>query len=409
MKPHRPAALRVANRAGRLMRTSARHRFEPEELCEIAVQRTELDDFGPGDAWREGLQVLAAALERDARLTPVGRFFARGQLLAALGNRLRIEAEIATEPALLDRPIVAPILILGLPRTGSTLLQTLIALDRENRSLWHWEAAAPAPAPRSDFDPDDPRVTSARRAVKLIDYLAPDARRLHPVDAACPTECVTLFTNSFASLELACINWVPSYLDWCLSTDMAPHYAYYRRQLQLLQRHNSRDRWALKSPSHLFWVDQVVDMFPNVRLVQIHRDPADVLASYFDLVTVLSGIGSDHVDPRRVGPLWTTVWADALARADAMRRRTDLDVADVHYRDLVRDPVRAVHGIYERFDLPFSPDFDRRLREYVARDRYSSGRRPGSSLDAYGVSAADVRKAYADYCLTYDVTPGATS
>jgi hypothetical protein len=407
MKPHRPTALRVANVAGRLVRTSARLGLDPVELCETAIHRSGLDDFGPGNAWREGLQVLASALEGEAQLTPVGRFFARGQLLAALENRLRVEAEIATDPALLERPIVAPLIVLGLPRTGSTFLQKLLALDHNNRSLWHWEAAAPSPAPRSDFDPDDARVSSARRAIKLIDYLAPDARRLHPVDAADPTECVTLFTNTFASLELACINSVPSYLDWCLSTDMVPHYAYYRRQLQLLQRHNSRDRWALKSPSHLFWVDQVVDTFPNARLVQLHRDPADVLASYFDLVAVLFGIGSDHVAPRRIGPLWTTVWADALARADAVRRRRGLEVADVHYHDLVRDPVREVHGIYERFGLPFATDFDRRLREYVARDRYSSGRRQGSSLEAYGVSATDVRNAYADYCLAYDVTGGA--
>ena len=403
MTPRRPLALRVANRIAALPPLSRRLGLDPDELVAAAQRQTGLSDFGPGEAWREGLDVLAGALRDEAALTPAGRFFARGQLLTGLTNRLRIEDYLAANPEPLDRSIVAPIVVVGLPRTGSTLLQHLLALDPDNRSLWHWEAAAPAPPPRTDLDEDDPRVIGARRGVKLLDRLAPDARRLHPVDADEPTECVTLFTNSFASLELTCINWVPSYLRWCLETDMTPHYDYYVRQLKLLQTHNQRTRWALKSPAHLFWLDQVVRVFPDVRLVQIHRDPAAVLASYFDLVTALTGIGSNSLSPRAVGETWTRTWAEGLARADDVRRRTGVQVVDVHYDDLVRDPVAAVHALYEGFGLAVSPQFDKALTARVAADTYRSGRPAGSTMADFGVTESDVRSAFESYCATHGV------
>lgn len=402
MSATRPLGLRFANRLAGLPPLSGRLGLDADELIKAAVDSTGESDFGD-DAWREGFHMLAHALQTEAKLTPAGRFFARGQLLTGLVNRLRIESYLAADPTPLGSDVAAPIVVLGLPRTGSTLLQNLLSLDPDNRSLWHWEAAAPAPPPRSDLDGDDPRVRGARRAVKLLDYLAPDARRLHPVDADDPTECVTLFTNSFASLELSVINWVPSYLRWCLHTDMTPHYDYYLRQLKLLQTHNRRTRWVLKSPAHLFWVDQVVRTFPDVRLVQIHRDPADVLASYFDLVAALTGIGSNALDPRAVGPTWTRTWADGLDRADAVRSDTGVPVVDVHYTDLVRDPVATVRRLYQGFGLEFDPVFESRLRTYVARDRYTSGRRPGSTLESYGVESAEVRAAFDDYCTRHGV------
>ena len=402
MNHTRPLGLRLANRLAGLPPLSGRLGLDADELIQSATTATGESDFGD-DAWREGFHVLTRALQTEARLTPAGRFFARGQLLSALCNRLRIEAYLAANPAALDSDIDAPIVVLGLPRTGSTLLQNLLSLDPDNRSLWHWEAAAPAPPPRTDLDADDARVSGARRAVKLLDYLAPDARRLHPVDADDPTECVTLFTNSFASLELTVINWVPSYLQWCLETDMTAHYDYYLRQLKLLQTHNRRPRWVLKSPAHLFWVDQVVRTFPDVRLVQIHRDPVDVLASYFDLVAALTGIGSSALDPRAVGPIWTRTWADGLTRADAVRRTSNVPVADVHYKDLVREPVETVRRLYEAFGLDVGTVFENRLRNYVARDRYTSGRRAGSTLESYGVERSEVRAAFDDYCTRHGV------
>jgi len=231
--------------------------------------------------------------------------------------------------------------------------------------LRNWEATTPTPPPRAG-DVDDPRIAASERGMKLLDYLAPDARALHPVAPDLPTECVTLFSNSFASLELATINFVPSYLRFCLGTAMGPHYDYFRRQLLTLQWHDPRERWLLKSPAHLFWLGELLDALPGAQIVQTHRDPLDVLASFCSLSAVLCGIGSDHVDQRALGELWAPVWAEGLERTRAVRaERTDDRFVDVHYPDLVGDPLGTVRRIYAGFDLELSPEAEQGMRRYL--------------------------------------------
>ena len=276
-------------------------------------------------------------------------------------------------------------MIIGLPRTGTTLLQHLLAQDPAHRVLRNWEATSPAPPPRPGDD-DDPRIAASERGMKLLDYLAPDARALHPVAPTLPTECVTLFSNSCASLELATINYIPSYLRFCLETDMAPHYDYFRRQLLTLQWHDPRERWLLKSPAHLFWVGELLDALPGARVVQTHRDPLDVLASFCSLSAVLCGIGSDHVDQRALGELWAPVWAEGLERTRAVRAaRPDDQFLDVDYPDLVGDPLGTVRRIYAGFDLELSPD--RRAGHAALPRRAPPARRRRAPLHARAVRA----------------------
>ncbi len=338
--------------------------LDPADLEAAARQSTGLDDFG-GREHRSGLEALTGALQTEARLTLAGRYFGRGQVLASLVNRLRLEHAWAETPAILQGGLPAPIVIIGLPRTGTTLLQHLLAQDPAHRVLRNWEATTPAPPPRARDD-DDPRIRASERGMKLLDYLAPDARALHPVASRLPTECVTLFSNSFASLELATINFMPSYLRFCLDTPMAPHYDYYRRQLLTLQWHDPRERWLLKSPAHLFWVSELLDALPGARVVQTHREPLDVLASFCSLSAVLCGIGSDHVDQRALGELWAPVWAEGLERTRAVRAaRPDDQFLDVDYLDLIGDPLGTVRRIYSGFDLELSPTAELGMQRYL--------------------------------------------
>ncbi|MGZ4692563.1 MAG: sulfotransferase family protein [Acidimicrobiales bacterium] len=338
--------------------------LDPDELEAAARRSTGLDDLG-SSVYRPGLEVLTGSLQDEARLTPAGRYFGRGQALGSLVNRLRLQQVWAESPAILQGALPAPIVIVGLPRTGTTLLQHLLAQDPAHRVLRNWEATSPAPPPRAGDD-DDPRIQASERGMKLLDYLAPDARALHPVAATLPTECVTLFSNSFASLELATINFVPSYLRFCLDTPMAPHYDHFRRQLLTLQWHDPRERWLLKSPAHLFWLGELLDALPGARIVQTHRDPLDVLASFCSLSAVLCGIGSDHVDQRALGELWAPVWAEGLERTRAVRaQRPDDRFVDVDYPDLVGDPLGTVRRIYAGFDLELTAAAEQGMRRYL--------------------------------------------
>ncbi len=358
-------------------------------------------DEGQGDpgsgafgdpSYLAGLESFLAALGTEADLSPTGRLFARGAIVSALTNRLLIERELATDPGILSRPVGPALVVLGLPRSGTTLLQHLLSLDPGNRSLRQWEASRPAPAPAIGAEAFDPRVRAAERATRILDRIAPAARTLHPTGPTLPCECVTLFANSFASLEFSAIYQVPSYTSWCLSADMRPHYAYYVTQLQLLARHDRRERWALKSPAHLFWMDELAQALPEATLIQLHRDPTEVLGSYCSLAAVLAATNARHVDRMAIGRFWVQTWVDGVRRAE--RARLTLPAArihDVRYADLVADPVGCLQGVYQACGIPFTRRFETAIRSYLDGDGRRGTGRHGYTLEAFGLDPREVR------------------
>jgi hypothetical protein len=224
------------------------------------------------------------------------------------------------------------------------------------------------------------------RSLRLLDYLAPDARVLHPVDTREPTECVTLFSNSFASLELATMHQVPGYLSWCLDHDLQGAYDEYALQLRVLQSREPRPRWLLKCPAHLFWLDQLHRVLPDSWLIQIHRDPLEVLGSFCSLSAVLSGIGSDHVDPVAIGARWAPAWADGLERAEAARGRwPEARCADVDYPQLLADPMGVVASIYDRFGLELTDQARSQMEAFISSHLQHAGGVHRYSLDQFGL------------------------
>ena len=293
---------------------------------------------------RPGLTAFYRALATEADLTPAGRRFARGAMEAALTNRLTIQREFTAEPRMRTAS----------GRTGSRGAGT--AAQRDDAAT---EPAGPRPrqpvATAVGGQPASPATfrrtgrgstlasASAERATWILDRIAPSARALHPTGPRMPTECVTLFANSFASMEFSAIYQVPSYTQWLLSTDMRPHYAHYAQQLQLLGWHDHRDRWSLKSPAHLFWVDELVESLPEARLVMLHRDPVEVVASFCSLAATLAGANARAVDRTALGFFWVGTWAGGVTRAERARTLVHPDrLHDLRYADLVADPVAAV-------------------------------------------------------------------
>jgi Sulfotransferase family len=369
--------------------------FTVESVLDDARAKSGLEDPGPDHLWREGLEALLVALAEEARLTPAGRWFARGQLVDLLANRLRLQDAWRATPDLLDEPIHRPIVIIGLPRTGSTLLQHLLSLDDQNRSLRQWEAARPVPAPPAHDD--DPRVSEAERAFRLLSVLEPEARALHPGSPTQPTECVTLLANSFASLELAAINRVPSYLQWCLERDLRAHYDDLRAQLQLLQANTPAAQWVLKCPAHLFALDALVAAFPTAVIVQTHRHPAEVLPSYCHLLATLQGIGSRRVDEQEIADTWTAAWADGLDRsADIVARHPDIEIEDVDYQDLIRAPMDVIGRIYDRAGRSLGRNGEATMRAYLADPGRLVRPRPTRPLDRFKIDL-DAHPAYERY------------
>lgn len=393
--PYQWPVVRAVNRVARGRSGKVTRLPGVEELVDAARRTVGSHDLGADD-FREPLGVLLGALDEQADLTPVGRWFARGALLTALVNRGLVARALVRDPAIAARPVGPAIVVVGLPRSGTTLLQRLLSLDPDTRSLRQWEAQAPAPPPRVDADPGDPRIRASQRATWLLDRLAPDARVLHPTGPRLPTECVSLFANSLASLEFGVIHQVPRYVRWCLQADMAAPYAYYATQLQVLGRHGARVRWVLKSPAHLFWTEHLLATLPEAVIVQVHRDPGEVMASYCGLVEVHTAISARVVGRAAIGPFWTDVWCEGVRRAEQVRRDVPLSRwVDVRYRDLVADPVGAVAAVYDHVGDRFPDALAAAVRQGMdddPRPRRRVAARP--TLARYGLDAGTVQASF---------------
>jgi len=402
-----PLALRALNRAGRLARSAGLRlpSLDPDALLAAASRRTGLADFGD-DRFRAPLRLLVESLEEDARLTAFGRLAARRDLLRLLENRLRLQDAYTRHPDLLADPIRAPLFVLGLPRTGTSILHELLALDSAVRAPMTWEVQHVWPPPERATFESDPRIAEVERHYASLDRILPDFRRIHRMGARLPQECVALTCHDFASLVFHTSHRVTRYQAWLDRAELDWVYASHRRQLQYLQWRAPATRWALKSPGHLWSLDALLRAYPDARIVQTHRDPLRVVASLVHLVTVLRGLASDDVDPREIGADWTIRLADGLARTLAVRRAGALAperVFDVQFADFVGDEIGTIQRLYAHFGWELSAEAEARMRRYLAaHPKDAAGGHAYRFADA-GLDPAAERRRYGEYVAHFGV------
>lgn len=409
-RPHRPRAIAGLDRIGRSLGPAWRRMtgLEPRALMAEARRRTRLGDFGE-PSFVEPMGVLLRSVEREARLTPVGRFITRERLIGVLANRLQTEETCRREPSLGARPLAPPVLITGLQRTGTTLLHRLLASDPNRRWLASWEALNPVPPP----DAEDRRVREAERAQSALRYLAPDFFAVHPVRAHGPEEDVLLLDQAFRSTVPEATLRVPTYARWLEEHDPRPAYRHMARLMRLLSAQGERDgrygpdaRWLLKSPHHLEWLDVLFEVFPGTRVIWTHRDPAVAVPSFCSMVAHGRGVFSDDVDPLEVGREWSRKVARLVDRALDARERAPADTfVDVRYEDLVADPIAEVRRVYERLDDPWSADLERGMRETLAGHPQHAFGRHRYRLEDFGLRRVDIDARFARYRARFLAEP----
>jgi hypothetical protein len=396
------AVVRTLNVAGR---TLARFGHQPVSLDERSVldqarQRAGLDDFG-GDEFREPLRRLLASYESEARLTLLGRIVARVDTVSLLANRLRLVSDRSRYAGIAEQVIRRPLVIVGLPRTGSTALHHLLAQDPGNRVAQAWEVMAPSPPPERARYETDPRIARARRELHWLDQLAPAFRAIHPLGARLPLECLAITSYAFLSQRFHTMYRVPSYQQWLLAGHHArPAYEMHRRVLQHLQWRAPAERWVLKAPSHVFGFADLLRVYPDALIVQTHRDPLTVLASVASLTAVLRGAFSDQVDLAEIGREVTRHWADGLARVVQASRDGTVPpdrCFDLPYQELVADPLGAVRRIYEHFRLPLTTEATVRMRRYLGRNPKDKHGPHHYSLEMFGLDRDDLAARFRAY------------
>jgi hypothetical protein len=367
--PHRPLPIRLINRLGNIGNgidaAKLSSRFSDTALLDQAGRKEGLSDFGD-PSFRPGLRALMAAIESEARLTPVGRWITRKRLLGALRNRLRAEKLFRDHPEILNLRIEPPIVITGMQRTGTTLLHRLLAADPDTRALLGWEALNPAPyltarskgrdaGERGRHD-RDPRIRIARLSQRALALMAPDFFAVHPVEVLSPEEDVLLLDYSFLSTVPEATLRVPGFSRWLEAQDVLPAYRYLKKLLQLLQWQRPGKRWVLKSPHHLEYLDMLFTVFPGAKIVQTHRDPAITQASFCSMIAHGRGVFSDAVDPTEIGREWLRKVGRLVKRALEARRRWGEDrFLDVYYRDLVHNPMEQIERVYDFAGISLLP------------------------------------------------------
>jgi hypothetical protein len=374
---------------------------ETSALVDAACAQTGLEDFG-GDSYREGLERLVASLRDEAQLSELGEAAIANIISGALVNRLRVTAWIAEHPELLATPIERPIAVLGMPRTGTTLLTELLHRDPANRSLMRWESTDSVPPPEPDEFENGARVEAARVAAGMLDELNPGFRAIHYEAPDGPTECVTLLAQDFKSLLWETLANIPSYSDWLLDTDQHSAYEYHRRALQLLQS-RTPGRWALKTPHHCLALDALVGQYPDVVLVMTHRDPVAVVGSLCSLVRSLTGTFSDVDHDAYINAHWTDVAVELVSRVMAWRDgHGDARFVDVAYQELTSDPIGVVRKIYAHDGTELNADAEAAMRRYLAE--HPQGEHGAHQYDAgaLGLDAGELRERFAAYRDRFD-------
>jgi Sulfotransferase family len=264
----------------------SRELLSAEHLIGLARRRTGLTEFGE-TSFLGPLQNFLGACFEEANLSLVGRIATRWDVVRFLSNLLRLEHEEARAPEILHQPIARPIFISGLPRSGTTFLQSILAQDPANLVPRVWQLIHPYP-PRNSSARRDRRPWRVARQLQLFGLLAPDFRRMHPIDARSPQECSEITAHVFASLRFDTTYRVPSYRHWLDTTGHFDAYRFHRRFLQHLQHQAAEGgRWVLKCPDHVFALAAIREVYPDARLVFVHRDPLAVLLSVARLTETL--------------------------------------------------------------------------------------------------------------------------
>jgi len=402
----RAPLLRLVNAAGAAFARAglALPRLDEEGLLAAARRRTGLQDFGEG-SFREGLGALVTSLREEARLSTLGRVAARGQLLGHLCSRLAVVDWVRRHPEVREERIERPLVVIGLPRTGTTLLSNLLSLDPLLRAPLFWETREPCPPPDLATRGEDPRIAAAAREIRRLYRLVPAMRAMHPMGASLPNECVTLLALDFRCLQFETQFPAPGYGRWLEGADPRPAYRMHRLVLQLLQSRLPTQGWSLKTPNHLWQLPTLLEFYPDARLVWTHRDPARVVPSVASLVSAFHRTFCREVDPRRVAADWNAKLRLGLDRALAFDRAQGGKDWCFHlpYAELVEDPLRAVRRLYAHFGDEVGPLHERRMRAWLRETPAELHGRHRYELADFGLAPGALSEQYADYRARFDV------
>jgi hypothetical protein len=380
-----------------------------EDILAQAQAATGLFDFGDPAALG-GLERLVKASNEEAKLSAAGAQRWGANLVRTLSNRLRIVDYLKRHPELLERPIVRPMFVFGLPRTGTTLVINLLSADPARRCLLRWEALDSVPPAAAGGLHTDARCTTEQQRLDMAVKYAPQIAAAHYEDADSPSECQFAMALSFcAQIFESSVN-IPSYLDWFQNqASYLPSLRFHKQLLQLLQENNG-GRWTLKNPWHPLFLNDLVTVYPDAQLVMTHRDPAEVVGSACSLIRLVRPMFSDSIDLRQIAAQMMATFDLMIARQNAFRERHGArSIYDISYAALMRDPIGELRRLYARFEEPLTAEAEAAMTRLLQANPQGKHGKHRYSLEEFGLTVAGVRHHFRDYCERFGIAPGGRS
>jgi hypothetical protein len=329
-----------------------------------AREKTGLDDFGD-PSYREGLERLLISLDEDENLSPLGRAIYRGQVVKILSTRLRVEQRLKTQPEVLAVEVRRPLVITGLVRTGSTALHYLMGQDPELQKLEYWLAAEPQVRPPRDQWEAHPDFQAAVAELDFLYNTTPDLMAVHEMKADWPEECRHILEQNFTDDRFESSATLPSYNAWYHDHSHRETYRRHKRVIQLIGSSDPGRRWLLKYPVHLRQLPSFFEVYPDACIIQTHRDPREVVASYASFIAKIRKVHQVEVDTAQIAREQMESWAHAAEAGMRFRDSHGSDsFFDLLFTDFMNDPITSVERIYAKFDQKLSEEGEKCLRAW---------------------------------------------
>jgi hypothetical protein len=375
-----------------------------DQLVEEAQRKTGLTRFD-SESFREGLELYLSDYNKNDR---PDEFVDRNaaDVVNALANRLKVTDFLARRPELLERKVERPVFVFGIPRTGTTLLSNLLAADPNRRSPLTWEIDDPIPPPTTATLKTDPRALARLEQERQMLAAHPEMGKYYRNSAIYPNECMFFIISDFKCLLWEGRGKLPNYRDWLFSrdTDLTSTYEYHKRFLQAHQA-DAPGIWNLKQPSHGMWLETILKIYPDARLVWSHRDPLTATGSFCSLMA-LSQRSSGYVDHEWL--VQNYPW-QAVQHADRImdsRARLGHDrIVDVHYADLMRQPIETMRKLYAALGDEFTPEAQASMQSWLDDNPQGKFGKHEYKLDEFGLTPDGLRRSFERYLSEYDVEP----
>ena len=376
--------------------------LNPQALIDAAKKQTNLDNLG-NPIFLEGFYNLVDSINKEADLNEIGMQAQHHRLIGILANMLRIEQALILNPEIVHEKIEAPVVIVGLPRTGSTMTHRLLAADPNHTAMLWWEGRYPAMLDGESKGDPGKRMNLGKAEVEAVMQASPEALTIHPWDYKGADEEILLLEHTFFSTVPESFMRLPSYSKWVESQDHIHAYAQLKIMLQYLQWQNpgrESKRWVLKSPHHLGFIDKLLGVFPDAKVIQTHRDPHKTVPSFCSMCANLFEPLTNSYDKNEIGEHWANKLAKVLNHCMRISNTNAKNFINLEFNKMIKDPIAEMNEVYNFIGEDFSDQAENAMKAWKEENKHEMGAHQ-YSLEEFGLQSSFIDINFEKYINQY--------